>query len=268
VKKELRPTHELLSCEVCQHTILKGERTEAYLAPGGQRHFVCELCLGRAEREGWIRESAHAEQPATRRGPEPKRSVLERLSSWLPAPANERDTEGAPEEDDAARALPDPSSPPDAPAEEAPMPSAEESGGNGANGAGVGDRLAAPFRSGPRRSARPVRAVPTNAQVKVERALEVFNASEHRRTVAGLARTLGEPWVSAQPSTDAGSEVSVVVAWELSWYQFRVDLGDAHDPVSLVRKGHELSELEDTARVWNGAVAGDGGLMAAQEARP
>jgi len=109
--------------------------------------------------------------------------------------------------------------------------------------------------------------VPTNAQVKVERALEVFNASGHRRTVAGLARTLGEPWVSAQPSTEAGSEVSVVVAWELSWYQFRVDLGDAHDPVSLVRKGHELSELEEAARVWNGTVGGDGGLVAAQEAR-
>jgi len=268
VKKELHPTHELLSCEVCQRTILKGEGTEAYLAPGGQRRLVCELCLGRAEREGWIRESAHAEQPAPRRGPEPRRSVLERLSEWWPSPANGRETEAASGEGDRRQEPAVPHSSHEAATQEAPAPSGEEAGGNGANGAGVGGRLAAPFRSGPRRSARPVRAVPTNAQVKVERALEVFNASEHRRTVAGLARTLGEPWVSAQPSTETGSEVSVVVAWELSWYQFRVDLGDAHDPVSLVRKGHELSELEDAARVWNGTVAGDGGLVAAQEARP
>lgn len=265
MKKELRPTHELLSCEVCQRTILKGERTEAYLAPGGQRHLVCELCLGRAEREGWIRESAHAEQPATRRGPEPRRSVLGRLSRWWPSPVDGQETENSREEPDAAQQPAVPESSHEAPPQEAPTPSAE---GNGANGASVGGRLAAPFRSGPRRSARPVRAVPTNAQVKVERALEVFNASEHRRTVAGLARTLGEPWVSAQPSTEAGSEVSVVVAWELSWYQFRVDLGDAHDPVSLVRKGHELSELEDATRVWNGTVTGDGGLVATEEARP
>ena len=46
-----------VSCAVCGRTILKGERTEPYLAPGGQRKLVCELCTARADHEGWIRES-------------------------------------------------------------------------------------------------------------------------------------------------------------------------------------------------------------------
>ena len=49
---------------------------------------------------------------------------------------------------------------------------------------------------------RHVHAVPTTAEVKVERALELFNDSDHQRTIAGLARTLGDPWVSALPDED------------------------------------------------------------------
>jgi hypothetical protein len=105
-----------------------------------------------------------------------------------------------------------------------------------------------------------VRAVPTNAQVKVERALELFNNSEHLRTTSGIARTLGEPWVSASPVPEAPSEVSIVVAWELSWYRYRVDLGDADDPVTLLSKGEELHELDEAMRDWNATTLPDGRL--------
>jgi hypothetical protein len=105
-----------------------------------------------------------------------------------------------------------------------------------------------------------VRAVPTNAQVKVERALELFNSSVHVRTIAGITRTLGEPWVSAAPLSDAPAEVSIVVAWELSWYRFRVDLGDADEPVTMVAKGQELDELDESMRDWNGSALPDGRL--------
>ena len=107
---------------------------------------------------------------------------------------------------------------------------------------------------------RHVRAVPTNAQVKVERAHELFNQSEHIRTIAGIAKTLGEPWVSAAPLAQAPAEVSVVVAWELSWYRYRVDLGDADDPVTLVSKGQELEELDGAMRDWNASALPDGKL--------
>ena len=59
-----------------------------------------------------------------------------------------------------------------------------------------------------------------------ERAAARFNASEAARTVAGLIRTLGDPSVSVGASAGAAEEVRVTVAWELTWYQWGVDLGD------------------------------------------
>src|SRR5436190_19898150 len=79
MKKELRPIHDDVSCDICGRTILKGERTEAYLAPGGQRRLVCELCTDRAYNEGWIRESAHMDMPASTRRPQERRSLLGRM---------------------------------------------------------------------------------------------------------------------------------------------------------------------------------------------
>src|SRR3981189_3498973 len=79
MKKELRPIHDDVSCDICERTILKGERTEPYLAPGGQRHLVCELCTDRAYNEGWIRESAHEEMPASTRRPQERRSLFGRM---------------------------------------------------------------------------------------------------------------------------------------------------------------------------------------------
>jgi hypothetical protein len=99
-----------------------------------------------------------------------------------------------------------------------------------------------------------VKAVPTNAQLKIGRALEVFNTSEHPRTVAGIARTLGTPRASASTSKSSAAEVLLTVAWELSWYQFGVDLSDGRDPVRQRGQGQELSELPAEAQDWNCTV--------------
>src|SRR4051794_33797281 len=248
--KELRPQHEDISCDICGRTILKGERIEPYLAPGGQRHVVCELCTDRAYNEGWIREAAHDEMPATTRRPDQRRGLLGRLR-------RRRDSEpGVPLEASPEGLAPDEFADASAngdepiweePVVEAPQPAPPPE-----------PPPAAPRRA--RRDARHVRAVPTNAQVKVERALELFNLSEHVRTMGGIFRTLGEPWVSASPLAEAPAEVTIVVAWELSWYCFRVDLGDSDDPVSLVRKGQELDELDESMREWNATALPDGRL--------
>jgi hypothetical protein len=245
MKKELRPVTEDVACDICGRTILKGERTEPYLAPGGQRMLVCDLCADRALAEGWIRESAHGETPASLQRREPRRSLLGRF----------RKRAGAPE---AGAVEPAAASPSDdgVPAIDAPPPLDVEPMAPPADAPPPPD---APPPSRPK-DPRHVRAVPTNAQVKVERAVDVFNGSEHPRTIAGIARSLGEPWVTATPLDDSPSEVSIVVAWELSWYHYRVDLGTEHDPVTLVGKGEELGELDDWAREWNAAASADGSI--------
>jgi hypothetical protein len=107
---------------------------------------------------------------------------------------------------------------------------------------------------------RSVHGVPTNAELKVARAMELFNQSPQIRTVAGVARSLGAPIVSARPSRTEGSVVTIVVAWELSWYRFEVDLGNEAAGVRVAAQGSELSELDTIDQTPN-AAADDGGRL-------
>ena len=50
----------------------------------------------------------------------------------------------------------------------------------------------------------------------------------------------------------------LTVAWELSWYQFVVDLSDGREPVQVRGQGQELDELPEQARQWNLEAAEDG----------
>src|SRR4051812_24882917 len=82
-KKELKTDEEPVACDICGRTILKGEKTEPFLAPGGRRKTVCELCIPRADHEGWIRESTQNDLPATRARPQQRRSFVGRLRGML-----------------------------------------------------------------------------------------------------------------------------------------------------------------------------------------
>lgn len=231
MKKELRPFHDAVSCDVCGRTILKGERAESYLVPGGERKLVCDLCAARATHEGWIRESGSGDMPAARRRPEQRGSLLGRFFGRRTPEAPEEEPEAEPEWDEEGR-------------EAEPRP--------------VRERIVP--RREPPRDPRHVRAVPTTADVKVERALELFNDSEHARSIAGIMRSLGEPWVAAAPDLAAPSQVDILVAWELSWYRYRVDLGDAGEAVVLLEKGEELEQLEGEPPDWNVQASPDGRL--------
>jgi hypothetical protein len=225
-----------VSCEVCHRTMLKGEQAEPYLTPSRERRLVCQLCAPRAQHEGWIREAAAPEMPARPARQPERRGILRRR----------RPREGAE-------------------AEHAALAKAEAESRRAANGeAADSETVAAPLRSLIRRSRprdpRQVKAVPTNAQLKIGRALELFNASEHPRTVAGLARSLGAPHAGAATSSESAAEVVLTVAWELSWYQFNVDLSDGRDPVRLRAQGQELSELPPDAQDWNCEMSPDGAI--------
>jgi hypothetical protein len=233
--RDIRTNQVDISCDVCGRTLLRGERAESYLA-GGERRQVCELCTVRAQHEGWIREDGGEELTlrASRtdfRG----RSFFEKLRG-----RRERAREVSEE----------------AAAAEAEGPPFEGHAQPAPRG-GEQPREAPPEL--PRRP-RHVRAVPTNAELKVERALEVFNASEHTRTVGGIARSLGAPAVSARPLADRPSVVVIAVMWELSWYRFEIDLSDEAGGVRQIGQGAELSELDTDEQVANAAADERGAL--------
>ncbi len=91
-------------------------------------------------------------------------------------------------------------------------------------------------------------------------AADLFNASPYRRTVGGIAKSLGRPNVSVVPLSGVNTEVVVTVAWDISWYQYRV-LFDSAQPVRLAERGHEPAELEPSFRAWNARVDVDGRVV-------
>jgi hypothetical protein len=230
-----------VSCDVCGRTLLRGEHADVFLH-GGQRRMVCELCTPRAAHEGWIREGMD-DARVRDRGERRSRSLLGRLRTRLaevpapeeaaPSPEVAYEYESPPAEPVYEEPAPEPAyvPPPEAPAisDEPPLP-------------------------------RSVHAVPTNADLKVARAVELFNASEHPRTVSGIARSLGAPVVAVRPSQTEGSVVLIVVAWELSWYRYEVDLGNEAAGVRVTEQGSELSELDSDDQTANAAADETGRL--------
>jgi hypothetical protein len=91
-------------------------------------------------------------------------------------------------------------------------------------------------------------------------AAELFNGSAYRRTVAGIAKSLGVPQASIVALSGVNSEVVVTVAWDISWYQYRVT-PDSGQPVRLAERGHDPGELEPMFIGWNARVDGDGRLV-------
>jgi hypothetical protein len=111
--------------------------------------------------------------------------------------------------------------------------------------------------------AEPIRAARLSRRAEepsaVDRALDVFNASEFPGVIAGIARSLGRPTVTVAPRGKRGGVVSIVVAWRLAWFRYEVhpQLG-----VQLVGHGDRLSDLAPHERSPNAAADADGCLRA------
>jgi hypothetical protein len=91
-------------------------------------------------------------------------------------------------------------------------------------------------------------------------AADVFNASQYRRTVGGIGKSLGAPQVSVVVLSGVNSEVVITVAWEISWYQYRVS-PESDNPVRLESRGHDPAELEGSFTSWNAHMEEDGRLV-------
>ena len=97
-------------------------------------------------------------------------------------------------------------------------------------------------------------------ELAVVEAADLFNGSQHRRTIGGIAKSLGEPRASILPLSGVNRELVITIAWEISWYQFRISF-DSAQPVRLAERGLELEELEGSAKTWNARVEPDGRLV-------
>ncbi len=95
---------------------------------------------------------------------------------------------------------------------------------------------------------------------QIVEASDIFNASDYRRTVGGIAKSLGEPRASIIPLSGVSGELIVTVAWDISWYQYRVT-PDSAQPVRLAERGHELAELDAGYQRWNARIEQDGRLV-------
>jgi hypothetical protein len=266
-RKTIVTNMAVVACDVCGRTLLRGENADVFLH-GGSRRTVCELCTSRAMHEGWIREGlddglAHrgAERGSarsllgrlrSRRGDRPEPALDAPPAAYDPASYDpDHYAVGAGFLDEDAERTP-------ADVEEPPRPASPVASARPAVPAPAAAFGAPAIEDIPRE--RGISAVPTNAERKVVRALEVFNVGVHTRTVSGVARSLGAPVVSARPSVTEGSVVTIVVAWELSWYRYEVDLGDEASGVRVSGQGTELSELPAEDRVAN-ARADEGGFL-------
>ena len=91
-------------------------------------------------------------------------------------------------------------------------------------------------------------------------AADLFNESAFRRTVAGIAKSLGSPKASILPLSGVNSEVVLTVVWDISWYQYRIT-PDSGQPVRLAERGHEPGELESLFTSWNAHLTPDGRIV-------
>jgi hypothetical protein len=97
-------------------------------------------------------------------------------------------------------------------------------------------------------------------ELEMVEAADIFNGSDYRRTVGGIAKSLGPPRASIVPLSGVTGELIVTVAWDISWYQYRVTPESAQ-PVRLADRGHELSDLDVAFKSWNARVEDDGRLV-------
>jgi hypothetical protein len=100
----------------------------------------------------------------------------------------------------------------------------------------------------------------TDDEIALVEAADLFNQSQFRRTVTGVAKALGEPRVSIVPLSGVNAETVLTFAWDISWYQYRVQ-PEAAQPVRIAERGHDMTELEDGFTSWNAKLDDTGRVM-------
>jgi hypothetical protein len=122
-------------------------------------------------------------------------------------------------------------------------------------------RFFAPRREAP----EPVVAEPilrrlSDDELALVQAADLFNASDHRRTVRATAKSLGEPRASIMPLSGVNPDVVVTFVWDVSWYQYRITPESAQ-PVRLAERGNDPRQLDAVFGQWNARVDDEGRIV-------
>ena len=100
----------------------------------------------------------------------------------------------------------------------------------------------------------------SDSEAALVEAADLFNASLFRRTVQGVARALGAPFVSIVPLSGVNSELVLTFAWEITWYQYRV-MPEAVQPLRLADRGADITEIEPAFTSWNAQLDDSGRVI-------
>jgi hypothetical protein len=100
----------------------------------------------------------------------------------------------------------------------------------------------------------------TDEEIALVEAADLFNASQFRRTVTGVAKALGEPQVSIVPLSGVNAETVLTFAWDISWYQYRVQ-PEAAQPVRIAERGHDMSDVDEGYTAWNARLDESGRVI-------
>jgi len=209
-------------CAVCGRRLLPGERPILFLSREGAEVVVCELCKPRAEAAGWLTPEEAAAGAGASAGRDRRRSRGVQVLGGLWARRQAPDDAEQEEDRSEPRSTP-----------------------------------AASVAADPEPDPEPLAPTATT----VADAIGAFNRSDHRRTVAGLTRTLGSPRATALVRKGSGGDsVRLTIAWEITWYQWEVTAAGRGHEVREAGRGETIDQLGAGDRAWNLMAAADGTL--------
>jgi hypothetical protein len=100
----------------------------------------------------------------------------------------------------------------------------------------------------------------SEGEVALVEAVELFNQSQFRRTVLGVARSLGEPKIAVVPLSGVNAETVITIAWEITWYQYRISPGSGQQ-VRIEERGSDVTEIDPAFAGWNAELGEDARIV-------
>ena len=100
----------------------------------------------------------------------------------------------------------------------------------------------------------------SESELAIVEAADHFNASQFRRTVGGIAKSLGTPRVSIMPLSGVNTEIVITVAWDISWYQYRVT-PDWRSPCGSPSAATSPRSSTRAFTEWNANMVDDGRIV-------